>query len=70
MAAWKPSKQLELNNSLQIATWRQVLQKEQKQSAGKTRAELDALKGELDRKNAYMHLFKHDGVLKKETIRE
>jgi hypothetical protein len=68
--AWRVGKQLQLNNSLEIATWRQVLGKEQKHAAGKTLKELEELKGELERKNAYMHLFKNGKTLKTETIRE
>ena len=68
--AWKVGKQQQLNNSLEITTWRQVLQKETKFMKNKTIKELEELKGELERKNAYMHLFKSDGTLKKETIRE
>jgi hypothetical protein len=37
---------------------------------GKTIRELEAMKDELDRKNTYMHLFKNDGKLKRETIAE
>ena len=68
--AWKVGKQLQLNNSLEIATWRQVLGKEKKHATAKTLAELEELKGELERKNDYMHLFKNGKTLKTETIRE
>ena len=57
--AWKEGKKIQLNNSLEIATWRQILGKEQKHSTAKTLKELEELKGELERKNAYMHLFKN-----------
>ena len=36
----------------------------------KTLAELEAMKAELEGKNTYMHLFKNEDTLKKETIRE
>lgn len=68
--AWKVGKQVQLNNALEIATWRQVLGKEQKHASGKTLRELEELKDELERKNAYMHLFKNGDTLKTETIKE
>ncbi len=68
--AWKIGKQQQLNNSLEIATWRQILGKEQHHAKGKTLRELGEMKAELERKNQYMHLFKNDKTLKTETIRE
>ena len=67
---WKQGKIMKLDNSLDISIWRQVLEKEQKQTKKKTLAELEAMKAELEGKNTYMHLFKNDDTLKKETVRE
>ena len=67
--AWKEGKKVQLNNSLEIATWRQILGKEEKHRTVKTLRELQELKDELDRKNGYMHLFKNQSTLKGETIR-
>ena len=55
---WKQGKKVELNNSLQIATYRQVVGKEQKQARNKNLKELEALKDQLDKKNTYMNYFK------------
>ena len=68
--AWKEGKQINLIDSMQITTWRQVLNKENALYRGKTLRELEALKDQLDRKNTYMHLFKNDDKLKRETIAE
>ena len=66
--AWKKdTKKIELNTAAQIATWRQVLKKEQTQMKGKTAKELAAMEGQLDQKNTYMHLFKSNNTLGKET---
>jgi hypothetical protein len=68
--AWHKGKQINLIDSQQITTWRQVLTKENSLYKGKTLKELEALKDELDRKNTYMHLFKNDDKVKRETIAE
>eukprot|EP00356_Strombidium_inclinatum_P014644 CAMPEP_0170493050 /NCGR_PEP_ID=MMETSP0208-20121228/13278_1 /TAXON_ID=197538 /ORGANISM="Strombidium inclinatum, Strain S3" /LENGTH=153 /DNA_ID=CAMNT_0010768907 /DNA_START=18 /DNA_END=479 /DNA_ORIENTATION=+ len=68
--AWKAGKQIELNNSHQIATWRQVLTKESTQMKGKTEKELHDMGDKIDQKNNYMHLFKSGNQLIKETVKE
>ena len=68
---WKQNqKQIELNNSLQIRTWRQVLVKEQKSASKKTKAEYEALKDQLDNKNTYLHHFKSPEKKLAETTKE
>ena len=66
---WKIGKKVELNNSLQIATWRQVLGKESKPARSKTLADIKEKKHLLEDKNAYMHLFKTDKTKLNETRR-
>lgn len=68
--AWHKGKIQALNNSQEITTWRQILTKENSLMKNKNSKELAALEGELYRKNNYMHLFKSDGVNKRETIAE
>ena len=69
--AWKKdTKKMEILNSQQITTWRQVLTKENSLMKPKTDKELKAMEGELDRKNTYMHLFKSDKVNKRESVAE
>tara|TARA_B110000305_G_scaffold202061_1_gene230184 strand:+ start:106 stop:303 length:198 start_codon:yes stop_codon:yes gene_type:complete len=55
--AWKPGKTVELNNSLQIATWRQVLGKESKHSKKKLAGLIETHKDQIEQKNDYMKLF-------------
>ena len=52
--AWHKGKQVNLINSAEITLWRQVLTKENSLMKGKTVRELEAMKGELGRKNTYM----------------
>ena len=68
--AWHKGKIQSLNNSQEICTWRQVLQKENALMKHKAVKELAAHEAELYRKNNYMHLFKSEGVVKQETIAE
>ena len=55
--AWKPGKQIQINNSLEVATWRQVLGKETKHSKKKTKNLIETHKDLLEEKNDYMKLF-------------
>ena len=55
---WKIGKKVEMNNSLQIATYRQIIGKEQKLARGKTLKELEAMKELLFQKNTYMNYYK------------
>ena len=55
---------------MQIATYRQVLEKETKFAKEKTKKEIAALEKELNRKNGYLHLFKHDELKKTEEQNE
>ena len=68
--AWKPSKKIELNTSHQISTWRQVLEKETKLASGKTKLDFEKLQGQLEQKNAYLHLFKNEEKKLKDTKKE
>lgn len=66
--AWHKGKQIPLNNAMEIATWRQVLNKETTQMNHKTQREMDTMKGKLDMKNTYLHLFKNDDKLRRESV--
>ena len=67
--AWKKdTKIISLIDSKQITTWRQVLNKENALMKPKTDKELKNMEGQLDKKNTYMHLFKSDRNLKRETV--
>lgn len=66
--AWHKGKQIPLNNAMEIATWRQVLNKETSQMTHKTQKELDTMKDKLDLKNTYLHLYKNDDKLRRESI--
>ena len=69
--AWKQgTKKIELNTSIQIATWRQVLEKEKNQTKDKTHKELDTLKDQLDLKNTYIHHFQSEDAKLKQTSKE
>ena len=68
--AWKPSKKIELNNSHQIGTWRQVLEKEAKLAGNKTKKDMEKHEAILYNKNTYMNLYKNEDEINKETIRE
>ena len=68
--AWKPSKKIELNNSHQIGTWRQVLEKEMKLATKKTQADMAKHEAILYNKNTYMNLYKAEDEIKKETMKE
>ena len=68
--AWHKGKQVNLINSAEITLWRQVLTKENSLMKGKTVRELEAMRDELKNKNTYMHLFKNEEKLKRETIAE
>ena len=63
---WKIGKKVELNNSLQIATYRQVVGKEQKQARAKNLKELEALRDQLEEKNTYMNYFKSPNKMSKD----
>jgi len=67
---WHKGKQMPLNNSQEITTWRQVLNKENTLMKTKATKELKAMEGVLYRKNDYMHLFKNDKTSRRETIAE
>jgi hypothetical protein len=64
----KDTKTMKLNTAIEIATWRQTLQKEAKFQKAKVAKELADMQGDLYRKNTYMHIFKNEDKLKKETI--
>ena len=68
--AWHKGKQMQLNNALEISTWRQVLQKETSQLKHKTTKELKEMENELSKKNTYLHLFKNEEKKKQETLDE
>ena len=67
---WKIGKKVELNNSLQIATYRQVMQKETKPARKTTLRDIEEKKDLLEGKNAYMDKFKTEKTKMKETKRD
>ena len=67
---WKIGKKVELNNSLQIATYRQVVSKEQKGARSKTIKELEAMRDQLEQKNTYMNYYKSPKKVAKEVEEE
>ena len=64
---WKIGKKVELNNSLQIATYRQIVNKETSFHKAKTQKDIKEKQAKMESKNTYMHLFKTDDTKKKET---
>ena len=68
--AWKVGKKIELNNSHQIATYRQLVNQEKQNQKLSTHKQLKALKDEMNKKNTYMQLFKGDGLIKNEKQSE
>ena len=68
--SWKIGKTVELNNSVQIATYRQCLQKENKIAAPNVKKAITALESQLYRKNGYLHLHKGKKVLDDEDEKE
>mmetsp|Transcript_4422 Transcript_4422/g.7525 ORF Transcript_4422/g.7525 Transcript_4422/m.7525 type:complete len:121 (+) Transcript_4422:39-401(+) len=67
--AWKANtKKIELNNSAQIATWRQVLHMESKGTKSKVRKDIETLRDKIESKNGYVDIFANDH--KKTTIKE
>merc|ERR1711885_85334 len=54
---WHSGKKVELNNSAQIACYRQVLGKETKATKDKTKREIAALEHKLNEKNTYLGMY-------------
>lgn len=70
MAWHKDTKTIKLNTAQEICTWRQILEKENSLMKHKMEKEMTAMQGLLDRKNNYMHLYKNEATIKKETLAE
>ena len=56
--SWKVGKKIELNNSSQIAAYRQLVNQEKGKQRSSTHIKIKELEKQLNEKNTYMQLFK------------
>eukprot|EP00347_Sterkiella_histriomuscorum_P000440 403375856 len=66
----KPGKTQELSTTIEIESWRQRLNVENRVSKTKDHQDLDQLKEQLAEKNTYMHYFKNEDVKTQEKFTE
>ena len=68
--SWKVGKKIELNNSSQIAAYRQLVNQEKVKQRSSTQLKIQELEKQLNLKNTYMHIFKGDHLIIKEKEQE
>ena len=68
--SWKVGKKIELNNSSQIAAYRQLVNQEKVKQRSSTQLKIQELDKQLNLKNTYMHIFKGDQLIIKEKEQE
>ena len=68
--SWKVGKKIELNNSSQIAAYRQLVNQEKVKQRSSTQLKIQELEKQLNLKNTYMHIFKGDQLIIKEKEQE